>query len=99
LLSGDMEKAKAMARSFIRRFPKEQRSASIRAILGEIAWREASPRTAANLLTKALEGKLDNEIRARSLYVLSEANAEVFHYASSVEALRKAIALFPKVPG
>ena len=99
LLSGDREKAKAMARNFIRRFPKGQRSASIRAILGEIAWREASPRTAANLLTKALEGKLDNEIRARSLYVLSEANAEVFHYASSVEALRKAIALFPKVPG
>lgn len=99
LLSGDREKAKAMSRSFIRRFPKGQRSASIRAILGEIAWREASPRTAVNLLTKALEGELDSEIRARSLYVLSEANAEIFHYAGSVEALRKAIAIYPKVPG
>ncbi|MFC1491531.1 tetratricopeptide repeat protein [Nitrospinota bacterium] len=99
LLSGDRERAKEMARNFVSRFPTGRRSASIKAILGEIAWLEKRPRQAVALLTDALKEDLDNELRARSLFVLAEANAEIFHYAESVEALRKAIALYPKVPG
>jgi len=99
LLSGDRKKAKEMALSFVQRFPKGERSASIRAILGEIAWMGKKPRMAAEMITEALRGNLDNELRARGLFVLSEANAEIFQYAESTEALRKAIALYPKVPG
>ncbi len=99
LHSGDRKKAKDLAKGFVTRFPDGERSASIQAILGEIAWREKSPRHAVAILSDSLKGKLDNELRARSLYVLAEANAEIFNYAESVEALRKAIALYPKVPG
>ncbi|HBK78783.1 MAG TPA: hypothetical protein DDZ83_03710 [Nitrospinae bacterium] len=99
LLSGDRKKAKDLALSFVRRFPKGERSPSIRAILGEIGWLDKDPRTAVDMITEALKGNLDNELRARTLFVLSEANAEIFHYAESIEALRKAIALYPKVPG
>ncbi len=99
LLSGDRTKAKDLARSFITRFPDGERTPSIQAILGEIAWHEKSPRTAVSLLADSLKGELDNELKARSLYILSESNAQVFRYAESVEALRKAIALYAKIPG
>lgn len=99
LLSGKIGNAKVLAGQFIKRFPNGKRSSSIRAILGEIAWLEGQPRQSISQLEKGLKGELDNELRGRSLFVLSEAYSEVFRFGESVEALRKAIGMYSKIPG
>lgn len=99
LLSGKIGNARTLAGRFVDRFPNGKRAASIRAILGEIAWMEGQPRVAIAHLTESLKGELDNELRGRSLYILSEVSAEIFRYSESVVALRKAIALYPQIPG
>ncbi len=99
LLSGNIGNAKALAGRFVDRFPDGKRAASIRAILGEIAWLERQPRLSVAHLTEALKGELDSELRGRSLFILSEVFADIFRFGESVEALRKAMVLYPRIPG
>ncbi|OGL63609.1 MAG: hypothetical protein A3J27_13230 [Candidatus Tectomicrobia bacterium RIFCSPLOWO2_12_FULL_69_37] len=99
LLSGDKGRAKEVAGRFLATFPRSPLRGSVQALLGEIAFGNRDLRTAASLLIQALNGELDDELRARSLFYLAEANFQEGLYPQAADAMRKAISLHSRVPG
>lgn len=99
LLSGDKKRAKEVAERFLATFPRSRRRGSVQALLGEVAFDGRDLRTATSLLTQALTGELDDEIRARSLFFLAEANFQDGLYAQAADAMRKAISFHSRIQG